>query len=96
LESLLVQGILVVLLLVALGWTFVLAPRRLRSAPLFSEPRHVKPSPTSIPTPVPQEASLELLRSLERMEADLGEMRAEVERMKTNLTEAPESRARKQ
>jgi hypothetical protein len=33
---------------------------------------------------------------LERMEADLGEMRAEVERMKTNLTEAPESRARKQ
>jgi hypothetical protein len=28
------------------------------------------------------------------MEADLAEMRAEVERMKTNLTEAPESRAR--
>ena len=95
-ESLLVQGTLVVLLVVALVWTFVLAPRRLRSAPLFSEPRQVKPSPTSIPTPVPQEAGLELLRSLERMEADLGEMRAEVERMKTNLTEAPESRTRKQ
>ncbi len=95
-ESLVVQGILVALLLVALVWTFVLAPRRLRSAPLFPEPRQVKPSATSIPTPVPQEASLELLRSLERMEADLGEMRAEVERMKTNLTEAPESRARKQ
>jgi high-affinity iron transporter len=95
-ESLLVQGILVVLLLVALVWTFVLAPRRLRSAPLFPEPRQVMPSATSIPTPVPQEASLELLRSLERMEADLGEMRAEVERMKTNLTEAPESRTRKQ
>lgn len=94
-ESLVVQGILVALLLVALGWTFVLAPRRLRSAPLFPETRQVKPAATSIPTPVPQEASLELLRSLERMEADLGEMRAEVERMKTNLTEAPESRARK-
>jgi len=95
-ESLLVQGVLIVLLLVALLWTFVLAPRRLRSVPLFPEPRQVKSGPTSIPTPVPQTASLELLRSLERMEADLGEMRAEVERMKTNLTEAPESRARKQ
>jgi hypothetical protein len=29
------------------------------------------------------------------MEADLGEMRSEVERMKTRLTEAPESRAQK-
>jgi high-affinity iron transporter len=94
-ESLLVQGALVVLLLVALVWTFIIAPRRLRSAPLLPEPPQVKPAPTSIPTPVPQEASLALLRSLERMEADLGEMRAEVERMKTNLTEAPESRARK-
>jgi uncharacterized small protein (DUF1192 family) len=44
--------------------------------------------------PVPQEAGRELLRSLERMEADLAELRAEVERMKSNLTEAPESRAR--
>jgi high-affinity iron transporter len=94
-ESLLVQGVLIALLLVALVWTFVVAPRRLRSAPLLPEPRQVKPAPTSIPAPVPQGASLELLRSLERMEADLGEMRAEVERMKTNLTEAPESRARK-
>jgi uncharacterized small protein (DUF1192 family) len=47
----------------------------------------------TVPQPVPQGASLELLRSLERMEADLGEMRAEVERMKANLTDAPESRA---
>jgi len=44
---------------------------------------------------VPQGGSLDLLRSLERMEADLGEMRAEVERMKANLTEAPEPRGRK-
>jgi len=94
-ESLLVQGVLIVLLLSALVWTFVINPRRLRSVPLFPE-RPVKSASTSIPTPVPQAASLELLRSLERMEADLGEMRAEVERMKTNLTEAPESRARKQ
>jgi high-affinity iron transporter len=94
-ESLLVQGLLLVLLLVALVWTFLVAPRRLKSAPLLPESTQVKPTRKSIPTPVPQGASLDLLRSLERMEADLGEMRAEVERMKTNLTEAPESRARK-
>jgi high-affinity iron transporter len=94
-ESLLVQGILVVLLLVALVWTFVIAPRRLRSRPLLPESPAAKPVATSIPTPVPQGASLELLRSLERMEADLGEMQSEVERMKSSLTEAPESRARK-
>ena len=94
-ESLLVQGLLIVLLLVALVWTFVIAPRRVRSEPQLARPGTVKPVSPSIPTPVPQEASRELLRSLERMEADLGEMRSEVERMKSSLTEAPESRARK-
>jgi high-affinity iron transporter len=94
-ESLLAQGILVVLLLVALLWTFVFAPRRLRYAPLIPESARMPTPSAHIPPPVPQGASLELLRSLERMEADLGEMRAEVERMKTNLTDAPESRARK-
>jgi high-affinity iron transporter len=95
LESLLAQGLLIILLLAAVVWTFVLAPRRLRSAPLLPEPSRVKPAQSVVPTPVPQGASLELLRSLERMEADLGEMRAEVERMKANLTEAPEARGRK-
>jgi high-affinity iron transporter len=94
-ESLLAQGVLIVLLLLALAWTFVIAPRRLKSEPTLAGSSTVKPVSSSIPTPVPQEASLELLRSLERMEADLGEMRSEVERMKSNLTEAPESRARK-
>jgi high-affinity iron transporter len=93
-ESLLVQGILLMLLLVALAWTFVIEPRRRKSRELPPEP--LGAPPPAIPVPVPQEASKELLRSLERMEADLGEMRAEVERMKANLTEAPESRARKE
>jgi len=87
-ESLLVQAILVAFLLLALVWTFVLEPRRARAT---------SPVPVSLPVvvpPVPQEAGRELLRSLERMEADLAELRAEVERMKSNLTEAPESRAR--
>jgi high-affinity iron transporter len=90
-ESLLLQGCLLVLFLVALVWTFLIEPRRRKTA----LPEPLRTSEVAIPTPVPQEASRELLRSLERMEADLGEMRAEVERMKTNLTEAPESRARK-
>jgi high-affinity iron transporter len=94
-ESLLVQGVLILLLLVALAWTFVLAPRRARLRPRLAPSSAVKPVSPTIPTPVPQEASIELLRSLERMEADLGEMRSEVERMKSNLTEAPESRTRK-
>jgi hypothetical protein len=34
-------------------------------------------------------AVVELLRSLERMEADLAEMRAEVERMRRHLVTAP-------
>lgn len=93
-ESLSTQGVLVVLLVVALLWTFVLAPRRMRSEPRARELTRARPA-SPVPTPVPQETSLELLRSLERMEADLGEMRAEVERMKANLTEAPESRAQK-
>ncbi|MFL5402882.1 MAG: FTR1 family protein [Gemmatimonadales bacterium] len=94
-ESLVVQGVLVALLLLALVWTFSISPRRSQARSLAAPPKPAKTTSASIPAPVPQGASLELLRSLERMEADLGEMRAEVERMKTNLTEAPESRARK-
>jgi high-affinity iron transporter len=92
LESLLVQGILLALLIAGLLWTFVIEPRRNRRRSFPPEP--LQPSPSRlVPPPVPQEASLELLRSLERMEADLGDIRAEVERMKASLTDAPESRA---
>jgi hypothetical protein len=45
--------------------------------------------PSSLEAPaapqVPPAAMVELLRSLERMEADLAEMRAEVERMRRHL-----------
>jgi high-affinity iron transporter len=93
-ESLLVQGVLLLLLIVALVWTFVLAPRKGRGRSTPPEPLQSRPVSGAL-SQGQQAASLELLRSLERMEADLGEMRAEVERMKTNLTEAPEARARK-
>jgi len=93
LESLLVQAVLVALLLVALIWTFLIEPRR-QGRKLPPEPLS-PPAPRTLVPPVPQEAGKELLRSLERIEADLAEMRSEVERMKTNLTEAPETRTRR-
>jgi high-affinity iron transporter len=55
-ESLVAQGILLLLLLAALAWTFVIEPRRRTGA------------------------SRDLIRSIERMEGDLTEMRAEAER----------------
>jgi high-affinity iron transporter len=69
-ESLAAQGVLVGLLLLALVWTFVVAPRRLSAKTVLPEPLQPKPS-------------------------GAGELRAEVERMKASLTEAPESRASK-
>ncbi len=90
-ESLLVQGILLALLIAGLLWTFVIEPRRRRRT-FSAELRHPISSRPARP-PTPQEASLELLRSLERMEADLGEMRAKVERMKADMTDSSESRA---
>lgn len=71
-ESLAVQGLLLVLLLLALVWTFGLEPRRVRRR-------------TRAIVPEGRGASHDLLRSLERMEADLGEMQAEVERMRRHI-----------
>ncbi len=94
LESLLAQGVLLVLLLGALVWSLVLAPTREGRA-------MVRPT---MPTPVPPTAERTvdpavveghrslalgtrqgLERSLERMEGDLGALRAEVERMRDQL-----------
>jgi high-affinity iron transporter len=102
-ESLGAQAILVVLAIVALVWNFVLQPKRVRgvTAVMAPEPRPRRSAPvqqTNARTPadvVSGAAVVELLRSLERMEADLAEMRAEVERMRRHLcadTERPANR----
>jgi len=88
-ESLGAQAVLVVLLLAAVVWTFYLEPRRLRVT------QQLVPEPTEgveVPAPVDLPAStggvpfeVDLLRSLERMDADLAELRAEVERLKARL-----------
>jgi high-affinity iron transporter len=71
-ESLGLQGALLLLLLVALAWNFVIEPRRARRLGRATVQEK-------------KGANHDLLRSLERMEADLAEMRAEVERMRRNI-----------
>ena len=74
-QSLAVQGLLLILLLLALAWTFVIEPRRV-------------PGRTRVRVPETKGGNFDLLRSLERMEADLAEMRSEVERMRRNIAAA--------
>jgi hypothetical protein len=74
-ESLAVQGLLLILLVLALAWTFVIEPRRV-------------PGRTRVRVPETKGGNFDLLRSLERMEADLAEMRSEVERMRRNIAAA--------
>jgi len=88
-ESLTAQAVLLVLLVIALVWTFLIEPRRLKvTSVMVPEPAREAPSAPSraaAPGVVPVGARQELLRSLERMEADLAELRAEVERMRAHL-----------
>jgi high-affinity iron transporter len=91
-ESLAVQGLLIGLLVAALLWTFVIEPRRMRvTSVLVPEtggagvPAPARATPAAT---LGAETSRGLLRSLERMEADLAELRAEVERMRSRLSGA--------
>jgi len=88
-ESLTAQAVLLVLLVIALVWTFLIEPRRLKvTSVMVPEPAREAPSAPSraaAPGVVPVGTRQELLRSLERMEADLAELRAEVERMRARL-----------
>ncbi len=89
-ESLAAQALLLALAMLALVWNFVIEPRRVRgvTSVMVPEPRRA-PVPPAAMAPgaeaVGPAAVLELRRSLERMEADLAEMRAEVERMRGHL-----------
>jgi len=85
-ESLAVQGLLAVLLLAALLWTFYLEPRRLRvTQQLVPEPSPRAPEPQLTEPAVSTPLETDILRSLERMDADLAELRAEVDRLRARL-----------
>jgi len=91
-ESLTAQAILLVLLVVALGWNFVIEPRRTRAVSGPGPAPAPKP-PLPAAAPVGARESVELMRSLERMEVDLAEIRAELERMRRNIVSAPDPSA---
>jgi high-affinity iron transporter len=82
-ESLALQGVLLALFAFALLWTFWLEPRRLQvTAVMVPEP--VVPAEQADPV-AGLAAETDLMRSLERMDADLAEMRSEISRIKRNL-----------
>jgi high-affinity iron transporter len=83
-ETMVVQGVLVFLFLVALLWTFLIEPRRMRvTSELVPEPARPKVESRSVMEGI--QVDRDVIRSLERMDADLAELRAEVERLKQNL-----------
>lgn len=89
LESLALQGLLLALLLAGLMWTFVIEPRHLRvTNELVPEPGIPSSGAGVAPVGRPVGLETDMLRSLERMDADLAELRAEVERLKTSLLKA--------
>jgi high-affinity iron transporter len=96
-ESLALQGVLVLLLMVGLVWTFGIEPRRLAlTRVMVPEPagtgvEGVVPVESSRPAPALERArgiETDMLRSLERMDADLAELRAETERLRGLLRKA--------
>lgn len=93
LESLALQSVLVAALVVGLVWTFLIEPRRLTvTSELVPEPRP-EGGPGTEATERPESGGRfesDLLRSLERMDADLAELRAEVERLKTLILKSPQ------
>jgi high-affinity iron transporter len=84
-ETMVAQGILLLLFLVALAWTFVIEPRRMRvTSQLVPEPAPARAETRQRIEGIPVDR--DIIRSLERMDADLAELRAEVERLKQKLT----------
>ncbi len=74
-ESLLAQATLVVMALVALAWIFGLGPVRARR-------RETATVPADAPV-----GRRDMLRSLDRIEADVNEIRAEIDRMRSTIDE---------
>lgn len=83
LESMVAQGVLVVLAVFALGWL------RVKSRAANSEPRTAVEAPVPAPIAAAAPAGMEqtVLRSLEQMEADLAALRSEVERLRSAVVE---------
>jgi high-affinity iron transporter len=91
-EGLMVQGILVLLFAGGLVWTFLIEPRRLKTKSVLVPVPNERPrSPDSSNHEMVTMPEQDLVRSLERMDADLAEVRAEISRIKDHVAEKDES-----
>jgi hypothetical protein len=104
LESMLAQSVLAMLLVAALVWTFVIAPRRepvVDTGGVTPAPSGLRAEDGTTVDPAVVEGHRELapgerqglVRSLERMEGDLAALRAEVERMRDQLRQEKSARS---
>ncbi len=85
-ESLALQGVLVLLLVAGLVWTFVIEPRRLEvTQVMVPDAPEARSAEAQIPEERPMRVEQDMLRALDRMDADLAQLRAEVERLKSLL-----------
>ncbi len=93
-ESLALQGVLLLLLLAGLLWTFGIEPRRLRVTRVMVPDEGPPPTPAAaIPAERPMRLEQDILRSLDRMDTDLAQLRAEVERLKGLLLKSSSRRS---
>jgi len=91
-EGLMVQGILVLLFAGGLVWTFLIEPRRLKATSVLVPVPNERPrSPGSSNPEMVTMPERDLVRSLERMDADLAEVRSEISRIKDHVAEKDES-----
>jgi high-affinity iron transporter len=87
-EGVIVQSLLIVLFSFGLLWSFVIEPRGLRvTSVLIPDPEPVRREPVP-PAPLVDliDGDRNLVRSLDRMDADLAEVRAEIARIKGEMT----------
>ena len=93
-EGLMVQGVLVLLFAGGILWTFLIEPRRRKATSVVvPEPNERPLVPSSGLSETVTMPQRDLVRSLDRMDADLAEVRAEISRIKDNVTERDESGA---
>jgi len=93
LEGLIVQGVLMSLFGFGLLWSFMIEPRRLKvTSVMIPDPEPVSRKPAPLPPLAERiEDDRNLVRSLERIDADLAEIRAEISRIKQQMTDRSQS-----
>ena len=91
-EGLLLQTGLALLFAGGLIWTFVIDPRRLKVTSVLVPEPDERPPRKALPEVLP-DPERDLVRSLERMDADLAEVRAEISRIKDRVTDTSEQQS---